>query len=182
MLKKKSINQQQKQNSPCALHFLFKSQSVFFSVGSLTVFGSVMGKAALQLLLALQACTGNVYLTLLHRCKDHLGPQSALTTGRPQLCWRFPAQTYSSTRQSQHASEKALKTQSKWTLCTEPVEHTGHSICWRMDRHHPINRCMLPQSLVHWPQTARRRSEGFPGRDPVRSDKRGSNFKNQWNI
>lgn len=23
---------------------------------------------------------------------------------------------------------------------------------------------------------------GFPGRDPVRSDKKGSNFKNQWNI
>lgn len=23
---------------------------------------------------------------------------------------------------------------------------------------------------------------GFPGRDPVRSDKKESNFKNQWNI
>lgn len=24
--------------------------------------------------------------------------------------------------------------------------------------------------------------QGFPGRDPVSSDKKGSNFKNQWNI
>lgn len=150
---------------------------MFSKVGSLTVFGSVMRKTILHFLLALQAWTGNVCRTLLHRCKDHLGPQSTLTTG-----WRFPVQTHSSTRQGKHASEKALKTQSKWTLCTEPVEHTGHSIRWWMECHHPINRCMLPQSLEHWPQTARRRSEGFPGRDPARSDKRGSNFKNQWNI
>lgn len=91
-----------------------KNQLVFSKVGSLTVFGSVIGKTILHFLLALQAWTGNVCRTLLHRCKDHLGPQSTLTTG-----WRFPVQTHSSTRQGKHASEKALKTQSKcrayWT-------------------------------------------------------------------
>lgn len=75
----KKINQSinnKTQTVLAVLHFLFKSQLVFSKVGSLMVFGSVMGKAILQFLLALQARTGNVCLTLLHRCKGHPGSQS----------------------------------------------------------------------------------------------------------
>lgn len=50
--KNQSINEQQKVLA--VLHFLFKSQLVFSEVGSLTVFGSAMGKAILQSLRALQ--------------------------------------------------------------------------------------------------------------------------------
>ena len=94
--------------------------------------------------------------------------------------------------QNKSVSEQALKTVSNGTPHAEemrkvgPTEHGWLMSCssqkwWERGRQ-AAAACaasdLKKSGLVRRGEGQR----GFPGRDPVRSDKKGSNFKNQWNI
>ena len=94
--------------------------------------------------------------------------------------------------QNESVSEQALKTVSDGTPHHEgmrkvgPTEHSWLMSCssqkwWESGRQaadaHAASD-LKKSGLVRRGEGQR----GSPGRDPLRSDKKGSNFKNQWNI